>query len=173
MNIDITPLLKQVRRDLNDFERTSAVKVGIFDPNLPARQGDGSKPRARLQNSSSAIKRLAIKRKTDPNAIRLRELLKLLDAERGVMTKFKQSSTYSQDVKRVAAEFANLYAAGMRDPDTIKQLLNACQAIVRNPILAGQYGGNSPRWEKYKGNNRYAIATGTTFTAIKAVMVHP
>ena len=45
---------------------------------------------------------------------------------------------------------------------------NLLQAIVRNPILRGDYGGNSELTQKIKGFDRGMIDTAQLFKAIKA-----
>lgn len=45
---------------------------------------------------------------------------------------------------------------------------NFLQAIVRNPILRGDYGRNTEQTAKVKGFNRFMIDTGQLFRAIKA-----
>lgn len=52
-----------------------------------------------------------------------------------------------------------------------RRFLNAAQAVVRNPILRGDYGQNSPQTAKIKGFNRLLIDTGTMFKNIKARLV--
>lgn len=49
-----------------------------------------------------------------------------------------------------------------------KRAENLLQAIVRNPILRGEYGENSPLTQKIKGFNRPLIDTAQMFKAIKA-----
>lgn len=49
-----------------------------------------------------------------------------------------------------------------------QQFLNAVQALIRNPIMRGDYGKNSKEWAKAKGFNRLLINTGAMFNAIKA-----
>lgn len=49
-----------------------------------------------------------------------------------------------------------------------RQAENLLQAIVRNPILRGDYGSNSPAAIKNKGFNRLLIDTAQLFKAIKA-----
>ncbi len=49
-----------------------------------------------------------------------------------------------------------------------KRLENALQAVVRNPILRGEYGSNSSATAKRKGFNRFMIDTAQLFKAIKA-----
>lgn len=51
-----------------------------------------------------------------------------------------------------------------------KRCENLLQAIVRNPILRGDYGGNSALTQKIKGFNRGMIDTAQLFKAIRAVV---
>ncbi len=50
-----------------------------------------------------------------------------------------------------------------------KRCENLLQAIVRNPILRGDYGKNSALTKKIKGFDRYMIDTAQLFKAITAV----
>lgn len=56
----------------------------------------------------------------------------------------------------------------INEKGTIKMLTNAIQAIVRNPILRGDYGRNNLFTQKVKGFNRLMIDTGQFFNNIKA-----
>lgn len=49
-----------------------------------------------------------------------------------------------------------------------RRVENLMQAIVRNPILRGDYGKNSPLTAKIKGFNRFMIDTAQLFRAITA-----
>ncbi len=49
-----------------------------------------------------------------------------------------------------------------------KRVENALQAVVRNPIVRGDYGRNSAVTAKIKGFNRFMIDTGQLFKAIRA-----
>jgi hypothetical protein len=49
-----------------------------------------------------------------------------------------------------------------------KRLENLLQAIVRNPILRGEYGSNAPLTKRIKGFDRKMIDTAQLFKAIKA-----
>lgn len=51
-----------------------------------------------------------------------------------------------------------------------KRTENLLQAIVRNPILRGDYGSNAAKTQKIKGFNRYMIDTGQLFKAIRAAV---
>jgi hypothetical protein len=49
-----------------------------------------------------------------------------------------------------------------------KRAENLLQAIVRNPMLRGDYGNNSPLTQAIKGFNRKTIDTAQLFKAIRA-----
>ncbi len=51
---------------------------------------------------------------------------------------------------------------------SFKRVENLLQAIVRNPILRGDYGKNKPSTAKSKGFNRFMIDTAQLFQNIKA-----
>lgn len=55
---------------------------------------------------------------------------------------------------------------------TGNKLRNAVQAIVRNPILRGDYGNNAPYTEIAKGFNKLMVDTGTFFKNIVAKVVY-
>lgn len=72
----------------------------------------------------------------------------------------------SSPIMRFATEFLKL-ALGKSQKRRVENLL---QAIVRNPILRGEYGGNSALTRKIKGFSRSMIDTGQLFKAIKAIV---
>lgn len=53
----------------------------------------------------------------------------------------------------------------------VKRVENLLQAIVRNPILRGEYGSNSRLTRRIKGFNRSMMDTGQLFKAIRARVV--
>jgi hypothetical protein len=69
------------------------------------------------------------------------------------------------DIIRFSQAFMKM-AFGKSEPKRTENLL---QAIVRNPIKRGDYGGNSKLTQKIKGFNRGMIDTAQLFKAIKAV----
>lgn len=70
----------------------------------------------------------------------------------------------SSDIIRFSKSFFDL-AFGRTEKRRCENLL---QAIVRNPILRGDYGQNSELTKKIKGFDRYMIDTAQLFKAIKA-----
>lgn len=52
-----------------------------------------------------------------------------------------------------------------------QRILNGFQAVVRNPILRGEYGKNTGKWANKKGFDDLMFMTGQFFKAIKARFV--
>lgn len=74
---------------------------------------------------------------------------------------FKKASS---DIVKFSTEFFKL-AFGRSEKKRAENLL---QAIVRNPILRGDYGGNSKLTQTIKGFDRKMIDTAQLFKALKA-----
>lgn len=70
----------------------------------------------------------------------------------------------SSDINKFTKGFLN-FAFGRVSKRRVENLL---QAIVRNPILRGDYGGNSAFTADVKGFDRFLIDTGQMFKNIKA-----
>jgi hypothetical protein len=78
------------------------------------------------------------------------------------------NSKKNKDILNFTKSFFDLCAGRSQ----AKRCENFLQAIVRNPILRGDYGRNTGLTAKIKGFNRFMIDTGQLFRAIKAkVMV--
>lgn len=71
----------------------------------------------------------------------------------------------SSEIIKFTQEFFRL-AFGRSEKKRAENLL---QAVVRNPILRGEYGKNSKLTQRIKGFDRSMIDTGQLFKAIKAV----
>lgn len=56
----------------------------------------------------------------------------------------------------------------MNGQDLKQRILNGFQAVVRNPILRGEYGFHSAKWAKKKGFNQLLMMTGQFFKNIKS-----
>ena len=74
---------------------------------------------------------------------------------------FKQRSS---DIIKFTNEFFKLVFGRSQK----KRAENLLQAVVRNPILRGDYGNNSALTQRIKGFDRFMIDTGQLFKAIKA-----
>lgn len=77
------------------------------------------------------------------------------------------SSKKNKDILDFVKEFMQV-CTGKSQPKRAENLL---QAIVRNPILRGDYGRNTPITAKIKGFNRYLIDTAQFFKAITAKVI--
>jgi hypothetical protein len=80
-------------------------------------------------------------------------------------TPFK--SEENREIRNFGEEYVKQVIKDGEQPN-IKRLENLMQAIVRNPILRGDYGHNTPQAIQAKGFDRLMIDTGTFFKSIKA-----
>ncbi|AEG42316.1 hypothetical protein BdPhPhi1402_gp19 [Bdellovibrio phage phi1402] len=74
-------------------------------------------------------------------------------------------SSKNQDIVRFTTAFLRLATGGKI---TIKRVENLLQAVVRNPILRQDYGGNTAPTADAKGFDRLLIDTAQMFKAIRA-----
>ncbi len=65
-------------------------------------------------------------------------------------------------------KFTNEYFKLVAGKTQRKRVENLLQAVVRNPMLRGDYGSNSKLAQAIKGFDRLTIDTGQLFKAIKA-----
>lgn len=66
------------------------------------------------------------------------------------------------------AEFSKRFLDMAIAKKSKNRVINLLQAMVRNPILKGEYGSNSDYTESVKGFNRHLIDTAQMFKSIKA-----
>lgn len=104
------------------------------------------------------------KKSRQASAVMLSEVSKENRERLGFNYLSKPFEKRSSDIIRFSKEFFNL-AFGRSEKRRCENLL---QAIVRNPILRGDYGQNSELTRKIKGFDRYMIDTAQMFKAIKA-----
>jgi len=75
----------------------------------------------------------------------------------------------NKEVIEVVKELSKqAFGKGSKDK---KRLENAVQAVIRNPILRGDYGQNKTSTAKAKGFNKLGIETAQMFKSIKAKIV--
>ncbi len=78
---------------------------------------------------------------------------------------FRKPSLKSVELQR----FLKAFVAYVRDDKSgVRRIENTMQAVVRNPILRGEYGSNSTAAANTKGFDRLLIDTGQLFKAIIA-----
>jgi hypothetical protein len=102
--------------------------------------------------------------KTSPK-VSLAEVAKYNDDKFGWLKKpFKISQ--NKDVLKVVDEIAS-QVFGKKSLDN-KRLENGVQAVIRNPILRGDYASNAESTIKFKGFDKLGVHTAQLFKAIKA-----
>ncbi|HDM8140697.1 TPA: hypothetical protein P0E12_004987 [Vibrio harveyi] len=165
MHLDFTP----IQKELEKLERQS-VTVGVLDPDKRAAKPDMSKGLTRMSSADaqqglggSSIPRRYIKRGGNKKAPTLRRLAFWLDKDRGIFSSVLMNPKNEQLIK-LAQEFAIVN----KTPQDEARLEKIARALVRNPILRGDYGSNSPDTKKRKGFDHFGIQTGTLFNNIKA-----
>lgn len=153
MKIDSNGLAKNIARRIGNYE----FEVGILK--------DQSKA---IPNRKSTAKYAGL----DVSAVKKRDKRVSLAYVAGRMQKkfgwltrpFKIKQNV--DVGRVVKEIAKQVFS--KNSTNNKKLENAVQAVVRNPILRGDYGKNSREAEAAKGFDKLGIDTGQFFKNIKA-----
>lgn len=76
-------------------------------------------------------------------------------------------SVKNREITRFVYSFFKMVSEGGKLTEK-KRLENLLQAVVRNPITRGDYGGNRSLTAKIKGFSRLLIDTGQLFRSIKA-----
>lgn len=80
---------------------------------------------------------------------------------------FQKSFVKGKDIRLFMYQFFKLVFSESKLARK-KRVENLLQAVVRNPILRGDYGRNSRAWAKLKGFNRKLIDTAQFFKSIEA-----
>jgi hypothetical protein len=100
-----------------------------------------------------------------PSGLMISEVSEALRKNTGINFYTKPfTSGKNKDILDFVKSFFDLCAGRTQ----AKQTENLLQAIVRNPILRGDYGRNSKITAKIKGFNRFMIDTSQLFQAITA-----
>lgn len=107
------------------------------------------------------------KKSNKPSRYKLSQISESNRKKMGVNYLTKPFEKTNSDIIRFSGEFFK-YAFGKSQP---KRLMNLLQAIVRNPILRKDYGGNGPLAQKIKGFDRKMIDTAQLFKGIKARII--
>lgn len=169
LHIDFTAL----KKDISSLEKQS-VTVGVLTLNKKSNKIDWSKGLTTISSADinqgvnsigmQQVNRRYVQRKgskfKNPS---MRELAYYLDKKKGIFSNVLVNPN-NADLKRVAQDLAVVN----KTAQDVFRLENASQALVRNPILRGDYNPNSSAWAKRKGFNHWGIATGTIFKNITA-----
>lgn len=78
------------------------------------------------------------------------------------------ASPFLNPNNKEVVDVVNEIVADMNQQGDKQRILNGMRAVVRNPILRGEYGKNSAKWAAVKGFNDLLMMTGQFFKAIEA-----
>lgn len=142
------------------------IQVGVFD-NIP-RKKPISGPKAGVSSlAGGAVRKSRIAKVPSMSgdvAAELQARYHWLDRP------FRSSNNQSKDIIAFTNYFISSIIRGQKDVSSLRRIANLVQAIVRNPILRGDYGRNSAAYAKLKGFNRFLFDTGQFFKSIKALV---
>lgn len=82
---------------------------------------------------------------------------------------FQDGNEKQKEIQLFAKAFLSEVQKG--EKPSVNRSRNLVQAIVRNPILRGDYGGNSELTKLKKGFDRLMIDSGQFFNSIRAAVV--
>lgn len=157
IQIQLGNLKGLVQADLDKF----SVQVGVLE----------DKPAAKWKSPSKtffggpANRQAGLNKKTT-----LREILSKFEAVYNLLAG-PWTEDGNKDVVEVTKEMQRSLAKSRDHVADRNRFENAAQAVVRNPILRGDYGDNSKMWQEAKGFNRLLINTGKLFSHIRARLV--
>lgn len=146
------------------FTRNLRGRFGKYNFEVGILQDAPHKLPARGNKTKSFAGGPARKTSAKRSSMLLSEVSRSLREQTGINLYSAPFKKRSSDIVKFTKEFFKL-AFGRSEP---KRAVNLIQAIVRNPILRGDYGPNSPLTAKIKGFNRYGIDTGQFFQGIRA-----
>jgi hypothetical protein len=162
MNITLNP---KFRKNLEGRFGKYSFEVGVIEdgPHKEAKRG------ARGLKGKDVIGSFAggpIRKKSTLNsALTIAEVSEANRERMGINYLTEPFKKTGSDIIKFTQEFFRLAFGGTEK----RRAENLLQAVVRNPILRGDYGSNSALTKKIKGFDRKMIDTAQLFKAIKAV----
>lgn len=127
---------------------------------------------ANHRNAAPASKGLAsyaggpLRKKGSPGELTIAEVAEEIRKEQNVEWLEGPFKNRSSDILKFTDGFLRM--ASGKATSMRKRVENLMQAIVRNPILRGDYGSNSAQARKWKTFDRYLMDTGQFFKGITA-----
>lgn len=150
---------KRFKQTMNATFAKYDMRVGILDDGphrdaKPAKTGLGSYAGG------------PVRKKGKSTGTTISEVAENIRQEQGVEWLEEPFRDRTADIIKFSNEFFKM-ASGAQG-SMRKRCENLLQAIVRNPILRGDYGSNSSQAKKWKTFDRYLMDTAQFFRAIKA-----
>lgn len=159
-------IAKKIQKEIGNYN----FEVGILaDAAKKTRKKGATKKFAGIEISATGKKAKAKKdyaRTEDGKNLSLVYIAEVLEKYHFKWLSKPFSLAKNKDVLDVVQEIA-AQTFGKKSKDN-KRMENAVQAVIRNPILRGDYGSNAERTIKAKGFDKLGIDTGQFFKAIKA-----
>lgn len=150
--------LEDLEKDINSFMRKNSLLFGVENKiektPLPKEQG--------LKSFAGGSARKISSKQSDNTTL---DLAKKFEEEYGIFSK-PASNPKNKEVIEVVDDLMDMYFTN--DFGKKKRIQNGAQAVVRNPILRGDYGNNTGKTAYIKGFNRLMIDTGQFFNCIIA-----
>lgn len=147
-----------------DIAKKMTKKIGLYKFEVGILENAPKKLRKKGATKNYAGLTISASGKSSPK-VSLAEVAKYTDNQFGWLKKpFKlpKNKEVFEVVKEIAAQ-----VFGKKSIDN-NRLENAVQAVVRNPILRGDYGNNKASTVKQKGFNKLGINTAQMFKSIRA-----
>lgn len=143
--------------DFNNFLKKRPIYFGVDD-----------KKEKRPQSKEKGFKKFAggVARKTSQkeSGITIGGLAQIYEGKEGIFSKPLQNKK-NEEVISVVNDMISWF---WNDENNKNRIRNGAQAIIRNPILRGDYGHNTSSAIKNKGFDRKLIDTGQLFNSIIA-----
>lgn len=157
---------KNVRGKIERF----AFEVGVLQdgPHKSPRRGVRGKGGKDVQTSYAGGP--ARKKSSRDSGVTISEVSRQTRERLGVnylTAPFQTKSKAQADILRFTNRFFKVVFGGSQ----AKRLENLLQAVVRNPILRGDYGSNKPLTKRIKGFDRLLIDTAQLFRRITARVI--
>lgn len=157
MNVSIPNFQHKLSKDLSSIQ----IEIGILQDRPEVEALSSEKGLKRLTASQVALK---AGRKSITTVV---EVFKKFDNKYKLLTAPFEKNQNKEVVNMLDQMIKEING----DALNIRRLENTAQAVIRNPILRGDYGSNKETTEAIKGFNKLFIRTGTMFKAIKARVI--
>lgn len=148
--------MKKVRGSIKDYE----VEVGVLQDSVH---------RAPIPNTTTSVAGGPARRKGGATRSTVSQVSEYVRRATGINF---YTLPFSIGTNRQILEFTQAYIKGLMSPNGVlsqrRRIENLLQAIVRNPIARGDYGGNTPAAARSKGFSRLLVDTGQLFKSITA-----
>lgn len=149
--------IEDLEKELNSFLKKNSILFGVENKieKTPLSKEQGLKNFA-----GGSARKISAKQSKNTTT----DLAEKFEEEYGIFSK-PASNPKNKEVIEVVDDLMDMY---FLKRDLKKRAQNGAQAVVRNPILRGDYGNNTNKTVNIKGFDRLMIDTGQFFNSIIA-----